>query len=300
MLWTLSVGSAMPDWKKLVQRRTSELKLRTRLKEEVSAELAAHLEEIYEEARSKGLPPKAAMRIALQEVESWSDLSRDIAAIRSTEDRMTQPTKTLWLPSIAILFVIGLALVLRDRAPALQQLIWTACIVLLFCAAASEASNLNERTRRLWLPGFASMTAAGLFFFAASIVSDPSRFTSELSLRPQSLRLESGPGRAFYFSWVVAHLLFGAVGAYMSRRAGGTRTARLLAGMFPVLAMFLVCGIVIPISAFAQHNLFVERHPMMLVFGTLIWAVIPGIALLAGAAPFLKAEQPAEAMAPEP
>lgn len=288
----------MPDWKKLVQKRMAAPKIRHDLKEEITAELAAHMEEIYEEALAKGWPPKAALRITLQEVESWSDLNRDIGAIRSTEDRMAHRTKTVWLPSIAILFAIGLALVLLDRAPALQQLIWTACMAMLFCAAASEASNLNNRTKRLWLPGFASMTAAGLFFFAASIVSDPSRFTSELGLRPQSLRLESGPGRAFYFSWVVAHLLFGAVGAYLSRRAGGTRAARVLAGMFPALAMFFICGIVIPISAFAEHNLFVERHPMTLVFGTLIWAVIPGIALLAGAGPFLTESQAAEVIAP--
>lgn len=207
---------------------------------------------------------------------------------------MNQRTKTIWLPTIAILFAIGVALVLVDRAPFLQQLIWTACMAILFCTAVSEAGNLHERTKRLWLPGFASMFAAGLFFFAASLVSDPSRFTSEIGLRPQyALRVESGPGRTFYFSWVIAHLLFGAVGAYMSRRAGGTRGARILAGMFPALAMFLLCGIVIPISAFAQHNIFVERHPMTLVLGTLIWAVFPGIALLAGAAPFLR-EAPAE------
>jgi len=282
----------MPDWKKLVQRRMTAPKLGDGLKEEVTAELAAHMEEIYEEARAKGLRPKAAMRVALQEVESWSDLSRDIGITRSTEDAMTHRTKTLWLPLIAILFVIGLALVLLDRAPALQQLIWTACMALLFCAAASEANNLNERTKRLWLPGFASMTAAGLFFLAASIVSDPSRFTSEIGLRPQSLRVESGPGRTFYISWVAAHILFGAVGAYMSRRAGGTRTARILAGMFPALAMFFICGIVIPISAFAGHNLFVERHPTTLLLGMMIWAGIPGIALLAGAAPFLNQTRP--------
>lgn len=212
---------------------------------------------------------------------------------------MNQRTKTLWLPAMAVLFAIGLSLVLLGRAPAVQQLIWMVSIAMLFCVAVSEAGRLNERTRRLWLPGFASMSAAGLFVLAAGIVSDPSRFTSELGLRPQSLlRVESGPGRTFYISWVIAHLLFGAVGAFMSRRAGGTRGARILAGMFPALAMFVLCGIVIPISAFAQHNLFVERHPMTLVFGTVIWAVIPGIALLVGAAPFLREAPRVEVILP--
>lgn len=208
---------------------------------------------------------------------------------------MNHRTKTVWLPAMAILFATGLTLLLLDRAPAMQQLIFTACMVMLFYVAVSETRNLSYRTRRLWLPGFASMFTAGLFVLAAGIVSDPSRFTSELGLRPQSLlRVESGPGRTFYVSWVVAHLLFGAVGAYMSRRAGGTRGARILAGMFPALAMFLLCGIVIPVSAFAQHNTFVERHPMTLGFGAVIWAVIPGLALLAGTAPFLREAPQAE------
>ena len=201
---------------------------------------------------------------------------------------MTHRTRTLWLPAIAVLFATGLALVIVDRAPALQELIWIALFGMLFGAIASEARHLNERTKRLWLPGFASMTAASLFLFAVNVLSDPSRFFTQLSLRPQTiLRGESGPGLVFYFSWILAHLVFGALGAFMSRQAGGTRGTRVLAAMFPALAVFLLCGIVIPISAFAQHNLFVERHPMTLVFGMMIWAGIPGIALLAGAAPFL-------------
>jgi hypothetical protein len=289
----------MPDWKKVVRKRMAVLKLQRDLKEEVTAELAAHTEEVYEQARADGLSGRAAIRIVLQEVGSWSDLSREIGVTRSTEAAMNQRTKTLWLPAMAVLFGIGLSLVLLGRAPAVQQLIWMASIAMLFCVAVSEAGRLNERTRRLWLPGFASMSAAGLFVLAAGIVSDPSRFTSELGLRPQSLlRVESGPGRTFYISWVIAHLFFGAVGAYMSRRAGGTRGARILAGMFPALAMFVLCGIVIPISAFAQHNLFVERHPMTLVFGTVIWAVIPGIALMVGAAPFLREAPRVEVILP--
>ena len=206
---------------------------------------------------------------------------------------MTHRTKTLWLPAIAVLFVTGLCLVIVDRAPGMQRLIWIALFGMLFGAIASEVKNLNVRTKRLWLPGFASMAAASLFLFAAEVVADPSRFFTEFSLRPQNvLRVDSGPGLVFYFSWVVAHLFFGGLGAFLSRQAGGTRGVRVLAGMFPALAMFFLCGILIPISAFAQHNLFVERHPMTLVFGMMIWAGIPGIALLAGAAPFLNETRP--------
>lgn len=284
----------MPDWKRLVRRRiNSELKLHPAVADEVAAELSSHLEELYERARLGGATQRGAIRRALQEVESWSDLRAQIRRARSMEDGMTQLTRTLWLPAILVLFATGLALVIVDRALAMQQLIWIALFGMLFGAIVSEAKNLTVRTKRLWLPGFASMTAASLFLFAANIVSDPSRFFTQLSLRPQTvLRVESGPGLIFYFSWVVAHLLFGGLGAFLSRQAGGTRGVRVLAGMFPALAMFFLCGIVIPISAFAEHNLFVERHPMTLAFGMMIWAGIPGIASLAGAAPFLSQATP--------
>jgi len=284
----------MPDWKRLVRKRLScTANLRPEVMDEVAAELASHLDQVYEQARLAGSTQRAAIRIALQEVKSWSDLRAQIRRTRSTEDGMTHRTKTLWLPAIAVLFATGLALVIVDRAPALQELIWIGLFGMLFGAVVSEAKNLNERTKRLWLPGFASMTAASLFLFAVNIVADPSRFFTEFSLRPQNvLHVESGPGLVFYFSWIIAHLLFGGLGAFLSRQAGGTRGARVLAGMFPALAMLLLCGIVIPISAFAEHNLFVERHPMTLVFGMMIWAGIPGIALLAGAAPFLNDTMP--------
>ncbi len=284
----------MPDWKRLVRKRMrSALNLPPEVIDEVAAELTTHLEDVYERARVAGAPRRAAIRLALQEVESWSDLTTQIRNTRSTEDVMTHRTRTLWLPGIAVLFVAGLALVIVDRAPALQELIWIALFGMLFGAIVSEARNLNERTKRLWLPGFASMTAASLFLFAADLISDPSRFFTQLSLRPQAiLRGEAGPGLVFYFSWVIAHLLFGGLAAFLSRQAGGSRGTRVLAGMFPAVAMFFLCGIVIPISAFAQHNLFVERHPMTLVFGIMIWAGIPGIALLAGATPFLSDIRP--------
>jgi len=279
----------MPDWNRLVRKRMSgALKLEPHVMEEVTAELAAHLEEAYERARAAGASERTAIRQTLQEVVSWSDLRAEIRRTRSMEDGMTRRTKLLWLPAIGILFTVGLVLVIVDRAPALQQFIWIAVFGLLFGAIVSEGKNLNERTKRLWLPGFASMTAASMFLFAASTVADPSRFFTQLSLRPQSvLHVEPGPGLTFYFSWIIAHLVFGGLGAFMSRQAGGTRSARVFAAMFPALTMFLLCGIVIPISALAQHNLFVERHPMTLIFGMMIWAGIPGIALLAGAAPFL-------------
>ena len=146
------------------------------------------------------------------------------------------------------------------------------------------------------------MTAAALFLLAVDTLNDPfsffahdpSYFFTKISLQPQYLvRLDSGPGRTFYFAWLLAQILFGGLGAYLSRRAGGTRMARIVAGAFPVLAMFGLCGLVVPISAiFFEHNAFVLAHPATLAVGMLVWAIAPGIPLFLGIAPFLRELEP--------
>jgi len=153
------------------------------------------------------------------------------------------------------------------------------------------------------------MTAAGMFLLAIDTLNDPfsffahdpSYFFTKISLQPEYLvRLDSAPGRTFYVAWLVAQALFGGLGAYLSRRAGGTRTARIVAGAFPVLAMFGLCAVVVPISAiFFEHNAFVLAHPATLAAGMLVWAIAPAITVFLGIAPFLRELDPDGARLPQ-
>jgi hypothetical protein len=280
----------MPDWKKLVHEQLEPHKPLAH-REEVVAELAAHLEECYAQARSQGLPDHAAVELTLEQVEDWRVLATKIARAKSAEvsmNHMSHKTKTVLLPSIAILFGVGLMLLFLDRAAILQRFIWMACMALLFGVVASEANRLNPRTRSVWLPGFVALTAASLLMFAEEIVlaHDPSFYFTDLSLRPG--HLISGLPSWFYIAWLIGQVLCGALGAFLSRHGGGTRAARMVAGAFPALVMFFLCGLVIPVSALFEHNTFVFRHPSRLAVGILIWAAVPAIALLVGAAPFLR------------
>lgn len=276
-----------PDWKQLVRERIASAELAHDLPPEVVAELATHLEEIYEDACGKSPSDDAAITLTLQEVRDWHVLAADIRSSRSKEDSMNYRTKAVLLPLTTVLFASGLVLLFLDRAPILQRLIFTACMVLLLCAAASEANRLNLRTKSLWLPGFVSLIAASLFLFAEelALVHDSSFYFTDLSLRPG--HLISGLPFWFYLAWLVAQVLCGAMGAFLSRRGGGTRAARLVAAAFPALTMFLLCGFVIPISALFERNVYIFRHPAGLALAILIWAGVPGLALLLGAAPFL-------------
>jgi len=275
------------NWTELVRER-----LALPCAEDVLSELASHLEEVYTDTCARGTSDTEAIRIALEQVDDWQTLAGYIARTKSEVESMNKGTmnhrtKTMIVPAIAILFCIGLALLFVDHAAILSRVVWFACIALLLYAAASEASRLNVRTKSLWLPGFVSLTAASVLMFAEEffLVHDPSFYFTDTSLRPS--HLISGLPRWFYIVWLLVQLPCGALGAYLSRRSGGTRVARIVAGAFPALTMFFLCTLLIPINAFFEHHSF-AFSPSLLTFSVLIWAALPAVALLLGAAPFLK------------
>ena len=202
---------------------------------------------------------------------------------------MNHRTKTLWLPGLATLWAAGVLLVLLDRAAVLQRLIWIGCMAMLLCAAASEASRLNQRTKCFWLPGFVSLAGAVLFLLASDLVYGPSILLSEIGLQPRDLvQFNSGPGRSFYFTWLAAQLAFGALGAFLSRRAGGSRAARIVAAALPVIVISGMFAVVLPINFLIMRGLTPAPHPLYLATNLLVWVLAPAIGLLLGAAPFLR------------
>ena len=59
----------MHDWRQTIRERIESHRLPQAHREEVISELAAHLEEDFDDARSRGLTDTEAFAIALQEVE---------------------------------------------------------------------------------------------------------------------------------------------------------------------------------------------------------------------------------------
>ena len=109
------------------------------------------------------------------------------------------------------------------------------------------------------------------------------------SLQPHNLvRLSSGLAPWLYGGWLVSQVFSGAVGAGLSRWAGGTSRVRVVAAGFPAIVLFFAWALVIPISVLAEHNQFVFHHPLYYALGGFVWVIPPATALLLGAAPFLK------------
>jgi hypothetical protein len=214
-----------PDWEKIVRARLTSRRNDRNVDGEIISELAAHLDDVCDAARARGLDTSASLELALQQIQDGHVLLADIRRAKSEEDSM------------------------------------------------------NARTRTLWLPALASIFASSLFLFVLT----------ELSMQPKLLvRLNFGAARWLYITWLIGQIAFGALGAFLSRRVGGSRIVRMIAATFPAIVMLASCAIVIPVSALMEHNDFIFHNPGRLWWGAFLWAVIPAVTLLLGAAPFLK------------
>jgi len=95
----------MPDWQEFVRRRLAGLALDAAEKDELHAELAGHLQELYESLRRQGVPEQRALSQTWARVGDWDKLQQQIQLARKKENTMTHHTRRLWLPSLVTLLV---------------------------------------------------------------------------------------------------------------------------------------------------------------------------------------------------
>lgn len=219
----------MHDWNALVCKQLGGLGLNPAQQEEVVAEIAGHLQDIYEEGCAHGLCKTEAMERSLGEVADWRRLARKIQRTRRKEEGMNNRIKNLWLPSCTSLApAMGFLMLLQRTGP---------------------------QPRLVWLGSMPLM---------------------------------------LYVPWLVALPLFGAAGAYLSRRAGGPRLARVVAGLFPAIVILGLAVLGVSSSLVVEPNVFILHHPAYLAFALFNWVVLPAAALLLGAVPFLNVPKPRE------
>lgn len=139
---------------------------------------------------------------------------------------------------------------------------------------------MNRRTQTLWLPGFLGILA----WAALAVVAQESRL--QIALDHAKLFPVVSP------LWLIIQLPLGALGAYTSRRAGGTRLDRIAAGLFPALLLcvslvvvFLIRALVPPLRG---GNGIVGINQLLFWQSARAGIVFPGLALLLGTLPFLR------------
>ena len=151
--------------------------------------------------------------------------------------------------------------------------------------AKRTEEKMNQRTRTFWLPAFITLTAWVLF---EAILAQTSYGPRMISGHP-NMMLVVGP------IWLAGQPFVGAIGAYASRRAGGTRFTRLAAGLFPMIITFVgICAAYILILIAFLHGridqgYFVVGSVAKFALGIV---VVPGLAMLLGTLPFLRSPHP--------
>jgi hypothetical protein len=211
----------MPDWNALVCERLAGLFLEPEERGEVIAELAAHLEESFEELRRQGLTEEAAVTRTLLQVKDWQDLRGKIQTARRKENIMSNRVRQFWLPGMATLFLSTILLALTE-------------------------------------------------------VYGP---------KPWIMSWGRPPVELIYIPWLFCLPFVGAVGAYLSYRAGGSGRTIFLSTIFSALPILAAIVVVLPVSLIFDHFIAHNITPMALVLALLGWVLTPVAALLAGGLP---------------
>jgi hypothetical protein len=142
-----------------------------------------------------------------------------------------------------------------------------------------------NRAKSVWLPGIFTVTVSvGLLDILqrANLESFRPLFQTRLLILP-------------FLLWVIALPLVGALGVHLARFLEGESRARLATGLFPSIAMFGLLFLPRIWSAIFERNGLVIRHPLQFAFDVFLWSILPALALLLGAMPFLRKPESQEA-----
>ncbi|MHB8501536.1 MAG: permease prefix domain 1-containing protein [Candidatus Acidiferrales bacterium] len=134
---------------------------------------------------------------------------------------------------------------------------------------------MKKRVWQLWIPGFLTLILSMVFLTVVY----------RLGLRARLVW--SGPNEILlYMPWLAGLPFFGALGAYISSRAGGSRTTVLFVSVFPAFALAFAFLMMFPIGLTIERIMgrpvdFSLVAPVLLKDG-IGWLLVPGAVLLGG------------------
>jgi hypothetical protein len=145
-------------------------------------------------------------------------------------------------------------------------------------SARKKESSMNPRVRQFWFPAFLTLfLAMGLLVLIQFFGPKPwtlARHTNSWNL--------VAPTAIIYLPWLFLLPLVGAIGAYLSTRAGATPRVAFTSTVSPVLPYlsFFLMGFVaaLLLDEHVVHNIMFSA----LFVGLLAWVLAPGAALLVG------------------
>jgi hypothetical protein len=93
----------VPDFAALVRERLALPDVEPQREAEIRAELSAHLEDAYTDARAHGHTEEESVCLALAESSDWTELARRVNAATTEGGMMSHHMKSLWLPGLTML-----------------------------------------------------------------------------------------------------------------------------------------------------------------------------------------------------
>ncbi len=147
----------------------------------------------------------------------------------------------------------------------------------------AKENFMRDRLQNFWIPGLLTGVLAPCLL----------TLMQKLGMRPIVMFTHDNIVIVVYLPWLITLPFVGALGAYWSRQAGGNARNRLLAAIFPCLAL-AVPAVVMMLgttgAAFFYPDLAERLSFLAIAFPIFVgvWMVAPGAALAFGAMPFLK------------
>ena len=139
---------------------------------------------------------------------------------------------------------------------------------------------MNKRVTQFWFPALLTILLAMVFLMVIQ----------EIGPKPWISPAWGGPPRmapvaVVYFAWLLTLPFVGALGAYLSNRAGArprTVFSSIIFPIFPYLAFFVIgLPIAVILDDHVAHNIMLPAF--FIGFGA--WVLLPAVALLAGGLP---------------
>jgi hypothetical protein len=148
-------------------------------------------------------------------------------------------------------------------------------------SSRNKETIMNKRVTQFWFPAFLTLSLS-MVLLALIEFFGPKPWLTPM---PGGPRLRMTPLAVVYVSWLVFLPFIGALGAYLSSRAGGRSRAVLSSCVFPVFpyVTFFVIGLPLALilDDHVAHNITIPA----LFVGLSAWVIFPAMALLAGGWP---------------
>jgi len=142
-------------------------------------------------------------------------------------------------------------------------------------AAKRREQPMKKRVWQLWIPGFLTLILSTFFLMTLQ----------QYGLQPHIVR--SGSNTVLlYPPWLAALPFFGALGAYVSSRASGSRRTAIFVSVFPTIALTGAFLFMFPFGLTIQlimgRPVDFSRVATVLLKDGISWILVPGAALLGG------------------